>query len=378
MRTYKVISADSHVNPPPTFWRNYLPEQYKPMAPTVESTDEGDFIVFEGKRTPFIMLSALAGKKEQEYKFKGKISETRSGGWDPLERVKDLDIDAVDAEILYGGGPLRTESRKLAVASHRAYNEWLADFCKVAPDRFFGIAYIPMWDLEEALDEIHQAAKLEMRGCLFPAFLPDGSDYAEPKYEVLWHTLEELGLSFQMHVGISGTRTTRFDHHFLPDLLMSKFAMAEPVANFIFSGILENHPKLNVVEVEGGLGWCAFANTYMDHVWEKHRYWTKNRLKERPSFYFQRQVKGTFLDDPVAIAERHTIGVQCIMWSSDYPHSETSWPNSRGAIDRHFAGIPEDERFQMVCGNAMDLYGIRQGKHANLSLPIWSEKGRVS
>ncbi|MCH7552619.1 MAG: amidohydrolase [Chloroflexi bacterium] len=357
-RTYNIISADSHVNPPPTFWRDYLPERYRAMAPTVESTDEGDFILFEGRKTPFIMLSALAGKKAEDYKFSGKMEETRPGGWDPRERVKDLDLDGLDAEVLYGGGPLRTENRELAVASYRAYNEWLADFCKVAPDRFFGIAYIPMWEMDEALDEVRHAVKIGLRGCLIQAFPPDGGDYTDAKWEVLWNTLEELGLSAQMHVGISGTRVPRFDHHFLPDLLMSKFSMAEPIANFIFSGILEKHPKLNVVEVEGGVGWCAFANHYMDHIWEKHRYWTKNALKERPSFYFQRQVKGTFLDDPVAISERHTIGIQCIMWSSDYPHSETSWPDSRGNIDRHFKGVPADERFDIVCGNAVKLYNI--------------------
>ena len=96
----------------------------------MEETEEQDFIFFEGNRTPYIMLSSLAGKKAEEFKFTGKMSDARPGGWDPDERTNDQDIDGIDAEVLYGGGPLRTENRELAVASHRAYNEWLADFCK--------------------------------------------------------------------------------------------------------------------------------------------------------------------------------------------------------------------------------------------------------
>ncbi len=359
MGQYQIISADSHVSPPPTFWRDYLPGSFVDQAPTLESTDEGDFVVFEGRKTPFIMLSNLAGKKAEDYKFKGKISDTRPGGWDPTERVKDQDIDGVDAEAIYGGGPLRTQDHALAIASHRAYNDWLADFCKPSPDRLLGIAYIPVWDVDEAVAEVKHAAKVGLRGALIPGVSPDGADYTDPKFDALWGEIAAQGMSVQVHSSMGG-RSTRFDTtpHFLSDMTMTKLSLAEPIGLFIYGGVFERFPTLKLVEVEGGLGWCAFIINYMDHVWNKHRHWTKSDLKEPPSYYFKRHVLGTLIDDPVAIRERHTIGVESIMWSSDYPHSETSWPESKVVIEEHFAGVPDDEKQKMIVGNAAALYHL--------------------
>ncbi len=359
MRDYRIISADSHVSPPPTFWQEYLPQAFRDRAPVLESTDEGDFVVFEGRKSPYIMLSNLAGKKAEDYKFKGKMSDMRPGGWDAVERIKDQDIDGVDAEVIYGGGPLRTEDKDLAVDSHRAYNEWLADFCKTAPDRLLGIAYLPIGDIEEAIDEAKHAGKLGLRGVLIPGTTPNGADYSDPKYDALWKTIDDQGMSVQVHSSMGG-RSTRFDStpHFLSDMTMTKLSMAEPIGLFIYGGVFERFPNLKLVEVEGGLGWCAFMISYMDHVWHKHRHWTKSELKEPPSYYFKNHVLGTLIDDPVAIRERHTIGVESIMWSSDYPHSETSWPESKTTIDKDFADVPEDEKYKMIAGNAVALYGL--------------------
>src|SRR5205823_10389695 len=151
---YRIISADSHVNPPPTFWRDYLPERFKDAAPRLEQTDEGDFLLFEGHRAPVNLLPALAGKKAEDYRTTGKLSEARPGGWEPQARLEDLALDGVDAEALFGGGPLASQDIDLRRASFRAYNTWLADFCSVERDRLLGTAYIPMWDTEEALEEL--------------------------------------------------------------------------------------------------------------------------------------------------------------------------------------------------------------------------------
>ena len=355
-RTYNIISADSHVNPPTEMWGDYLPNSLKGRAPRLESTPEGDFRVFEGKRTPINILGALAGRKTEDYALTGKEKEALPGGWDPKERIKDQDIDSVDAEVLYGGGPLQTEDQALKLASHEAYNDWLADFCSESPERLFGIGYLPIWDIEKAMAETRRVVSKGLRGVLIPAFAPVGR-YDEPEFERLWDLLEELNVAAHIHVG---ARHVRFDSstNFLVDMVMSKQMMAEPVSLFIFSGILARHPKLRLVEVEGGVGWCAFVVQYMDHIWQKHRHWTKSVLTEPPSFYFHRQVLGTFLDDKVGVDERHVVGVENIMWSSDYPHSETTWPNSVKMIEEHFAGVPKDETYKITCGNAARLYNI--------------------
>jgi predicted TIM-barrel fold metal-dependent hydrolase len=145
---------------------------------------------------------------------------------------------------------------------------------------------------------------------------------------------------------------------FMSDLLMSKFAMAEAVSRFALSGLLERHPDLHVVSVEGQLGWLSFTRHYLDHIWEKHRFWTKSELPNPPSFYFQRQIHATFMEDPVGLREREHIGIDNIMWSSDYPHSETTWPNSRELTEEWMRDFPEDDRRKILSGNAARLYHL--------------------
>ena len=117
MTDYRLISSDSHVTMPDEAWQTYLDPELRDRAPRIEHSDEGDFRVFEGKRTPFLMLGSLAGKKKQHFKLYGKIDETAPGGWDPQARLKDLAVDGVDAEVLFGGGPLNAQDPELELAS---------------------------------------------------------------------------------------------------------------------------------------------------------------------------------------------------------------------------------------------------------------------
>src|SRR6266852_2675894 len=117
-----------------------------------------------------------------------------------------------------------------------------------------------------------------------------------------------------------------------------------------------NRGDLKLASVESQVGWFAFAADYMDHLWEKHRFWTNSPLAERPSFYMDRQVYGTFMDDPIGVKLRNEAGGRNIMWASDYPHSETTWPRSRAAIDDQFQGVPEAEKRAIVYEKVRDLY----------------------
>jgi predicted TIM-barrel fold metal-dependent hydrolase len=198
--TDRIISADSHVNPPFDIRQQYLPPAYRDRAPRLERTDEGDFVVFEGTRRPYMLLGALAGKDFKDYKLTGRAAEARPGGWDPVERLKDQDLDGLDAEVLYGGALLRSQDAGLRLAGYRAYNHWLADFCGVAPNRLIGMAEIPMDSVEIALHELRRVDKKGLRGAIIPAF-PPKSSYAEPAYEPLWTEAEALGLPVHFHLG---------------------------------------------------------------------------------------------------------------------------------------------------------------------------------
>jgi predicted TIM-barrel fold metal-dependent hydrolase len=353
------VSADSHVNVPVAAWAQYLPDGFKDRAPTIERTPDGDFVVFEGARVQQLQLSDLAGVDPKDFKLAG--SDGRAGSWDPAARIQDQQVDGVIAEILYGGSnPLtRSADPAVRVAGVRAYNDWLSDFCSMAPDRLIGLAELPLATVDDALAELRRAYQRGHRGVVITAFPPTGT-WGDELWEPLWHEAADTGMPIHFHLGARRYMPTP-DPSFMVNVSMSKFACAEPIATFIFFGILQRHPALRLVSVEGGVGWMAFMVAYIDHAFQKHRYWTNSPLTEIPSHYFHTQVLGTFVDDPVGLRERETIGVENIMWSSDYPHSETTWPDSQKLLSSQMEGISDHDRTRIVRDNARDLY--------NLSLP---------
>jgi predicted TIM-barrel fold metal-dependent hydrolase len=356
----RLISADSHVVPLPSFWREYLPAPLRDRAPRIESTDEGDFTVFEGNRTPVMAINSIAGRSRDEQGFSyRRFAEQLPGGHDPAARIADQDRDGVAAEVLYGGGPLVTDDRELHLASHLAYNDWLADYCAHAPGRLLGVAYIPFASPEGAAAEIRRTREKGLRGALIPAQPPEGH-WWEPTWAPVWEALVETGTPAGLHVGFGFARRHRFagGPAFLTDVVMTKMEMAAPLADLIFGGVLQRHPELKVVSVEAYIGWLPFVAEYVDHAYRVHRYWNDLGLAEEPSCYLRRQVLATFIEDPVGVRERHAFGVDNIMWSSDYPHGESTFPESRAFVERAFAGVPEDETRKIVFENARRLYGL--------------------
>jgi predicted TIM-barrel fold metal-dependent hydrolase len=382
--TYRIVDADAHVNPPPTFWSDYLPKHLRELAPQLEHGEDADYIVFEGKRKKLNLLSDQAGRKGEDFKMSGRLSDMRGGGWLPDERLKDMDKDGMDAAILFGGGPLGTANSELFIESYRAYNRWLSEFCAYDRGRLSGVAYIPLRDAEESIGMMREAKELGFHAVNIPAFPQNneamkvgksgaggfaaqaaaltgdpgnGRAFNDPEFESFWAAAVDLDLTLTIHLG---ARVPRFGdaQHFLPDLVMSKFAMAEPIGIMLFGGVFMRFPKLRFVSVESGVGWFAFMADYMDRTWEKQRFWTKSPLKELPSFYMDQNVYGSFIHDRIGIELRNAPGAKNIMWSSDYPHSETTFPDSGAMITRLFAGVPEAEKNQIICDRARRLYKV--------------------
>jgi predicted TIM-barrel fold metal-dependent hydrolase len=349
---------------PDEAWQKYLDPELRERAPRIERTPEGDFRVFEGRRTPILTLDNLAGKKPQEFKLNvRKLEEQRSGAWDPVARVKDMDLDGVDAEVLYVGGPLVTADAALRLASVRGYNRWLSDYASQAPGRLLGVAAIPIDTPERAAEEIRWAATQPgLVSGYIPLFPPDG-DYGNPKWDPMWEAFREVGMPIGLHVGgrRPGTPTVSLFEsapRFMTGLVMSKLTMAEAVAELIHGLVMQRFPELRFVSVEAQIGWVSFFQYYADHIWEKHRYWTKSELKEPPSFYFRRQVYATFMEDPVGLRERHHIGIDNIMWASDYPHSETTWPHSKSLTDEWFTSFSAEDKAKILWQNCARLYRL--------------------
>jgi predicted TIM-barrel fold metal-dependent hydrolase len=241
-----------------------------------------------------------------------------------------------------------------------------------------------MRDVNESMALLRQVAKLGFRTVNIPAFPQSGDgistsaavksiaagqgaaltgnpggtkSYIDPEFDQLWNLIQELDMTVTMHLG---GRIPRFGDkkHFLPDLVMSKLAMAEPVAIFIYGALFQRFPKLRLAIVESGVGWLSWMAEYMDATWERQRYWVESPITEKPSFFMDRNVFASFIHDREGVLNRNEPGGRNIMWSSDYPHSETSFPKSRDYIRRDFAGIPVDEVKEVICNRARWLYQV--------------------
>ncbi len=376
----ELVDADAHVNPPPTFWNDYLPAQFSGRGPRIEAGTEAeghDWVVFEGTRKPLNVLGSIGVRKVEDYKAHGRNSEQPKGSWDAAERLKAMDKDGVDIAVLYGGGPLGTADNELYLESFRAYNRWLADFCTYDRARLAGAAYLPMQNVDETILLLKEAAALGLKAVNIPAFPqskpsdlggfaaqvlaltgdPEGPrQYDQPEFEPFWQAAVDHDIAVTIHLGARIARPGM--NFFLPNMVMSKLCMAEPIAILLFGGVFERFPTLRFGAIESGVGWMAWMAEYADGIWKNQRHWTGNSLKEPPSVYMERNVYGSFIRDAAGVANRHRIGGRNIMWSTDYPHSETTWPNSRAEIDRSFGDVPAAERKPVLCDNARKFYGL--------------------
>lgn len=360
MPEYRIISADSHINTPRDLYERFAPAKYRDRLPVVESTDEGDFWVFEGRRWPGVVgLAAAAGMRPDEYGIKAvRFDEVRPGSWDTDARIADQNADGIDAEVVYHAGVPgeETEDLELRLVMYQTYNDWLASFAGGAPDRLVGLAVIPVWDVDLAVAEATRAAQLGLRGAIIPSWSP-GEPWTDARWDPLWAAFADLALPVSMHLG-ARPHWVRLDNCAPAYLTVSKIGMAEPLAIMLFGGPLLKHPRLRLVTAEAGIGWLAYFKEWADNVYRRHRFWTNLDMPELPSTYFERQIFSTFQEDRPGIVTRHLIGMDNLMWASDYPHSDTTWPHSKKYTDDQFEGVPADERDQIICTNAARLYGL--------------------
>jgi predicted TIM-barrel fold metal-dependent hydrolase len=364
---YRVIDADSHLNSPPDLYRSRVPQAFKDRAPRVVSMDGHDAWVIDGAEPrPITILSAAAGKTAEDLaKRVIKFEEMLPGAYDPKARLEDLDRDGIDAQVLFGDGAMGAKDPQLRTVLIRAYNDWLSEFCQTAPDRFIGVAVLPVHDPVEAVKEAERTASMPGLRGLFVGL--DGANYpiTDPEYDRFWAVAAEQKRPVNIHIG-GGALSQRgilYGKNPPPGLkeayvCISPMSVAETIATLIFGATLERHPDLRVIIAEGGIGWLAYFLERMDHVMKKQGRWAGATIKEKPSFYFHRQILATFEEDIAGMRTYDLIGVKNILWSSDYPHSDTTWPHSREAIEEHFGKLPATERNAMICENAGRAYRL--------------------
>jgi predicted TIM-barrel fold metal-dependent hydrolase len=242
----------------------------------------------------------------------------------------------------------------------RIYNDFAADFASTAPERFAMIGCLPLGSADAAASELRRCASLGLKG----GELPVTEEVAlwRDDWEPLWTAAEEIGLPIQVHTigGRPGPNIPRKPTDYLKWLAthMTDFqmTMARHIAAVLFSGCLERHPALRVVIAEAGLGWLPYILERVDYEWEDQ--FQNLELKMKPSEYWRRQMFVTFQQDQVGVELIDRIGVDTVMWGSDFPHPDGIWPDSREFIGEQFAGLSKTDRRKVVYENAAKLYGF--------------------
>ena len=384
---YDVIDADQHILEPPDLWQRYLPKKYREHAPKLVKDSEGGDAWDHGTGDPHpIGLVCTPGQRFEEFRWFGNTYDSiRPGCYDGKERVKDLDIDGVDAAIIYP--PERTIFRWLghpdpdvSLAGIDAYNEFaFEEFCAADRSRLFPMFKIPSLGLETALKYLNRAVEKGARGVLIGSW-PNGGETISEEDDAFWAACVENGLPVHIHIlmgsrealvkerssgqtttsGLRGSRSAS-QRAVGIGLASGIFTPVPPqIGQLIFTGVFDRFPALQVVLVECGVGWIPHLLEIMDDRYWRNRYWAGIDLKEPPSYYWHKNFAATFMHDFVGVQLRYLVGVKNMMWSSDYPHHGNDWPHSRRLIEDMMKAVDAEERHAMVAGNAARILGLDQ------------------
>jgi predicted TIM-barrel fold metal-dependent hydrolase len=327
------ISADSHMTEPPDLWEKRLPPALRDRAPRIPNRDTSS-------------------------------GHERAGGWDPYERLKDLAYDGISAEVLYpsrGYAAYTVGETELEEACCHAYNDWMIEFCSVAPQRFWGLALISLWNIEHAVNELERCRKAGLRGAAIGLMPAEELPYGSEHYERFWAACQDLAMSVNMHINSGPGRRTFSPQQrsgLMPDGAAGhKWDCMKAVGNIIAAGVLERYPGLNVVVAEAGVGWIPFFAQEFDYYQvsfgpSSSGLGRQRDLPRTPSEYIYRQVYGAFIRDAVGCKLLPDYGLDTFMWPNDYPYGARIWPAAIQFIVQGLGHLMPDARARILCGNA--------------------------
>src|SRR5436309_2179392 len=364
-----ILSSDSHVFEPPDLWATRIDAAFRDRAPRIQRIDGADEIVVETDQ----ILSGIGLISNPGARFeapetitgRGLLEEVPRGGYDPEQHLADMRLDGVAGEVLYPSQGLfyfRVKDTPLMSAIFRAYNDWLADFCKTDPARLKGIAMVNVDDVEDGIKELERAARMGLAGAMITEYPLEHRRYDHAEYEPFWAAAEGLGMPLSLHTATrrqgkirgAGDQTLRD----ASSRATKAFYPALSMCDMIFSGVFERHPGLTVAIVEFELAWAPHVLSTMDYTYRERHGEAIYRFRDgmRPSEFFRRNVVLSFQEDAIGIRLRDAIGVDNMMWGSDYPHSESTFPRSRKILAEILAGVPDDEQVKIVGANTARVY----------------------
>jgi predicted TIM-barrel fold metal-dependent hydrolase len=221
----------------------------------------------------------------------------------------------------------------------------------------YGISLISLEDIDAGVKELERTAKNGMRGAMIWGSPPEDKPYSSREYDKFWQAASELHMPLSLHVITGKSKESKVNFEQISTFYMNIIhEVQRSLTQLIFGGVLERFPKLTIVSAENDTGWFPHYMYRMDHAYEKFNAMEKNPLPLKPSEYVRRQMWATFQDDPIGPATYKIFGENNYMWASDFPHTDSTWPESRQWIAKDFAGVPEDVTRKIVFDNAVKLY----------------------
>jgi predicted TIM-barrel fold metal-dependent hydrolase len=364
-----ILSSDSHVFEPPDLWTKRIDAGFRDRAPRMQRIDGADQLVVEADQViSGIGLISNAGARfeaPETISGQGRFEDVPRGGYDPDQHLADMGLDGVAGEVLYPSQGLfyfRVTDTPLMSAIFRAYNDWLAEFCRRDPARLKGVAMVNLDDVADGVRELERAARLGLAGAMITEYPLEHRRYDQPEYEPFWAAAASLGMPLSLHTATrrqgkirgAGEKTLRD----ASSRSTKAFYPALSLCDMIFSGVFERHPALTLAIVEFELSWAPNILAAMDYTYRERHGEAVYRFKAgmRPSDFFHRNVVLSFQEDAIGIRLRDVIGVDNMMWGSDYPHSESTFPRSRQILEDILAGVPDDEGAKIAGANTARVY----------------------
>ena len=383
------ISVDDHVVEPPTVWSDRLPARYKDVGPryarrrvgltrwqqgsfVTDKDDNGaetDVWLFEDVVKPIRRNIAAAGLDRDEMDLNPiSFDEMRKGCFDPVARLEDMDLNHVGASLCFpqmsrfcGQEFSEAKDKDLGLACVKAYNDWMVDeWCATDRARLIPLIMVPLWDGELAAAEVRRNAERGVHAVTFsenPYVLGFPSIHSGA-WEPFFRACAETGTTINMHIGSSSKMAT-----VSPDAVpavgasLSSANAVSSLMEFLFSGVLERYPTLLLAYSEGQIGWIPYQLERADAVWSEHRAWNglKGEMKQPPSHYYYRQVYGCVFRDFFGLRNLADVGEDNVTFEIDYPHTDSTFPNTVALAREMFAGLTDDQRYKVCRGNAIRM-----------------------
>jgi predicted TIM-barrel fold metal-dependent hydrolase len=373
---YELISVDDHIDlqyVPRDVWNERLPASLVERGPRVVETDDGTSIwVCDGQS-----CGPWAGGRRSTARVSYKSALQRAGldeegvlrPTDPELRLADMQSDGIAATVMYGPAvALEIADPELRLAVYRAYNDWLVEFCSYDPKRLIGVAMLPAEDTEGATDEVQRLAD---GGATRQVTMHIGrvqSPIYSEDWQRFWDVIDESGIIASFHLVLTMAQLARLNeapHNIFDTTKEFIGQFLDPLVGLLGRGVLERRPNAKLVLAESGLGWPPWVVQEMDYRYNRlvsmADFWEPRGgigLTMKPSEVFRRQVWVTVQDDQLGLDILHHFGDDKVMWACDYPHPDSTFPESQAVVDRLMRDVPPAARRRVLRDNARALYDL--------------------